>query len=155
MSIAPARAEAHASIDRPLAPTLVQAPAPDTDRAALRLGCYTGLILFFELAFIRYTSAYVRVFGFYQNFVLIATFLGMGVGLLRVRAAPRLKWLAPPAALFLFFAVAAFSVARIAVPNDPNEFLWGIFGDAGRTKSVPLLAVVAVLFTLVALFFVP
>ena len=52
-------------------------------RIQLRLACYTGLILFFELAWIRYTSAYVRVFGFYQNFVLIATFLGMGIGLLR------------------------------------------------------------------------
>lgn len=155
MSTAPARVEPRASIDRPAPPTLVEAPTPDTDRTALRLACYTGLILFFELAFIRYTSAYVRVFGFYQNFVLIATFLGMGVGLLRGGAAHRIKWLAPPATLFLFGAVAAFSVARIAVPNDPNEFLWGIFGDAGRTKSVPLIAVVAVLFTLIALFFVP
>jgi hypothetical protein len=34
--------------------------------------------------------------GFYQNFVLIATFLGMGVGLLRASSAPRLKWLLPP-----------------------------------------------------------
>jgi len=154
MPTAHATAEAQPS-NRAFTPTLVESAARDDRRAAFRLACYTGLILFFELAWIRYTSAYVRVFGFYQNFVLIATFLGMGVGLLRAGAAQRLKWLAPPAALALLGAVAAFSVARIAVPNDPNEFLWGIFGDAAHSKSVPLLAVVAVLFALVALFFVP
>ena len=145
----------HAPLNRPPTPTLVGSTKPSEEHPALRLACYTGLILFFELAWIRYTSAYVRVFGFYQNFVLIATFLGMGVGLLRARSAPRLKWLAPPATLLLLVAVGLFSVARIAVPNDPNEFLWGIFGDAGRTHSVPLIAVVAVLFTFIALFFVP
>ena len=52
-------------------------------RAALSLVGYSFLILFIELAFIRYISAYVRVFGFYLNMVVIATFLGMRVGLLR------------------------------------------------------------------------
>ena len=84
------------------------------DRAtALRLACYSGIILFFELAFIRYTSAYVRVFSFYQNFVLIATFLGMGVGLLRAERATRLRWLAIPATGLLLGAIAMFSMARI------------------------------------------
>lgn len=122
---------------------------------ALRLATYTGLILFFELAWIRYTSAYVRVFSFYQNFVLIATFLGMGVGLLRPAGARRIKWLALPTTLALFGAIAAFSVAKIAVPSDSDEFIWGIFGNVGPTHAIPLLLVVAVLFALVALFFVP
>src|SRR5262249_45019034 len=132
MPTAPIPIAAPAARARAVTPALVQAAPPARNRTALRLACYTGLILFFELAFIRYTSAYVRVFGFYQNFVLIATFLGMGVGLLRARSAQRLKWLAPPAALLLLGAVAVFSVARIAVPNDPNEFLWGIFGNATK-----------------------
>ena len=46
----------------------------------LKLATYSGLILFFELALIRYTAGYVHLFSFYLNFVLIATFLGMGVG---------------------------------------------------------------------------
>ena len=44
---------------------------------SVRVAGYSFLILFFELALIRFTSGYVRVFGFYQNFVLIATFLGV------------------------------------------------------------------------------
>ncbi|HXT18710.1 MAG TPA: hypothetical protein VN706_24005 [Gemmatimonadaceae bacterium] len=123
--------------------------------AQLRLATYTALVLFFELAFIRYTSAYVRVFGFYQNFVLIGTFLGMGVGLLRADLARKLNWLTVPATILLLGAVFVFGGMRIAVPNDKSEFLWGIFGNVGPTHSVPLTVVVAVLFTLVALFFVP
>ncbi len=121
---------------------------------AFKLATYTGLILFFELAWIRYTSGYVRVFGFYQNFVLIATFLGMGVGLLRAASAQRLKWILPPAGVLLLGTIGWFSVTKIAVPNDKNEFIWGIFGSGGA-RSVPLIVVVAVLFTLIALFFVP
>ena len=92
-------------------------------RPALRLAGYSALILFFELAFIRYTSAYVRVFGFYVNFVVIATFLGMGVGLLRADRASSLKWIAVPGTVMFMGAVALFSLARISVPNDPNEFV--------------------------------
>jgi SAM-dependent methyltransferase len=123
-------------------------------RPALRLAGYSALILFFELAFIRYTSAYVRVFGFYVNFVVIATFLGMGVGLLRADRAPTLKWIAVPGTVMFMGAVALFSLARISVPNDPNEFVWGIFYDQ-RNRDIPLIHVVAALFTLTAIFFVP
>jgi SAM-dependent methyltransferase len=123
-------------------------------RPALRLAGYSALILFFELAFIRYTSAYVRVFGFYVNFVVIATFLGMGVGLLRADRASSLKWIAVPGTVMFMGAVALFSLARISVPNDPNEFVWGIFYDQ-RNRDIPLIHVVAALFTLTAIFFVP
>lgn len=124
--------------------------------SALHLACYSGLILFFELAFIRYTSAYVRVFGFYLNFVLIATFLGMGVGLLRAHAASTLKWIAPATMLMLSGAVGYFSASRIAVPNDKNEFLWGIFLEASSSgQRIPMVLAVTTLFALSALFFVP
>lgn len=122
---------------------------------ALRVATYSALILFFELALIRYTAGYVRVFGFYVNFVLIAAFLGMGVGLLRADDAARFRWLAIPASLLLFGAVWVFSHSAIAVPTDRNEYLWGIFTDQEGRREIPLSTVVAVLFGLSALFFVP
>lgn len=115
---------------------------------------YAALILFFELAFIRYTAGYVRVFAFYLNFVLIATFLGMGVGLMRARSAQRVRWLGVPAALLLFIAVWYFARTPIAVPADPDEFVWGIFSDDG-SRQLPLWLVVSALFALTATFFVP
>ena len=127
---------------------------PIAGRYAPRLAIYSALILFFELALIRYTAGYVHVFGFYLNFVLIATFLGMGVGLLRAPQAALLKWIAGPAMLMLFGAVALFATTRITVPADPNESLWGIFTDASA-RAIPLVVVAASLFALCSLFFVP
>jgi hypothetical protein len=114
------------------------------------------LILFFELAFIRYTAGRVRVFGFYLNFVLIAAFLGMGVGLLRAEAAQRLKWLAVPASLMLVGAIVYLGAGHIAVPSGESERLWAIFLDAGDgRRAVPLLWAVVALFTLLTVFFIP
>ena len=119
-----------------------------------RLALYSALILFFELALIRFTAGYVHVFSFYLNFVLIATFLGMGVGLLRAEHSRLLKWIAIPAMLLLFVTIALFMNIRISVPSDRNEFLWGIFSDAPK-RSVPLLVVASSLFGVCAIFFVP
>ncbi|MEP6729417.1 MAG: hypothetical protein ABJE10_02210 [bacterium] len=145
-------------LEAPLDPVADSVPAPRSEsrNSAVRLGCYTGLILFFELAFIRYTSAYVHVFGFYLNFILIATFLGMGVGMLQERRASVLKWMAPATILMLTGAVAYFAAARIAPPRDPNEFVWGIFTeDSSAARSIPMVGAVTALFALAALFFVP
>lgn len=130
-------------------------PAENPAAVAFRLAAFSGLVLFFELAFIRYSSAYVRVFGFYQNFVLIATFLGMGVGLMRARSASVLKWVGVPALLVLVGAIYYFSRAKIAVPEGPDEYVWGIFADRQGAREIALLPVVALLFALTALFFVP
>jgi spermidine synthase len=122
--------------------------------APWRLATYSALILFFELALIRYTAGYVHVFGFYLNFVLIATFLGMGVGLLRAEQAGLLKWIAVPAMLLLFGAIALFAANKIAVPVDPDEFLWGVRAGTG-SRDIPLLVVAASIFALCSLFFLP
>jgi spermidine synthase len=120
-----------------------------------RLAVFSGLILFFELALIRFTAGYVHLFSFYLNFVLIATFLGMGVGLMRAHQADRVRWLAIPASLLLFLAVSYFAKAPIAVPADPDEFLWSLFTGNSGQRVVGLLTVAATLFTLCAIFFVP
>ena len=96
----------------------------------------------------------MRVFGFYLNFVLIATFLGMGVGLLRSRSAGALRWLGIPCSLLVFAAVWYFARVPIAVPADPDEFVWAIFRNPGE-RTLPLWVVVSSLFALTAAFFVP
>jgi hypothetical protein len=132
-------------------------PARDAiDRAAvLRLGGYSFLILFFELAFIRYTSGYVRIFGFYLNLVLIATFLGMGVGLLRAGRADLVRWIAPLALLALVTAVWFLSRTAVVPGRTSGEYVWGLFMDAPNVRRIGTLPVVVGLFTLCALFFVP
>jgi spermidine synthase len=120
----------------------------------LKLATYSGLILFFELALIRYTAGYVHLFSFYLNFVLIATFLGMGVGLMQGDRARTIRWLAIPATLLVFGAVAWFSRALIVVPADPDEFLWSIYVEPGAHR-VSMLAMAISMFALCSLLFVP
>ncbi|MBI5865318.1 MAG: hypothetical protein HZB38_12575 [Planctomycetes bacterium] len=57
-------------------------PAPPQRFAALRIFGAAFLILFLELALIRWIPANVRVVSYFSNLVLLACFLGMGVGCL-------------------------------------------------------------------------
>ncbi len=118
----------------------------------VRLAGYSFLILFIELALIRYVAAYVRVFGFFVNFVVIAAFLGMGVGLLRSAAAARLRWIAPPALLVLLGLVKLFS--GFAVRTDfQTEALWSIAPNLPH--EIGVVPVVLILFAACAVLFVP
>ncbi len=122
--------------------------------SGIRLAGYSFLILFIELALIRYVAAYVRIFGFFVNFVVIATFLGMGVGLLRAGIADRLQWLGPPALLLLLGLVKIFS--GFAVRADfQTEALWTGAIPAGLPHEIGVVPVVLILFTSCAILFVP
>jgi len=58
---------------------------------ALNLFLVGSLVLFFELACIRWFAAYVVFLQFFTNVVLIASFLGMSCGCLAARQ--RRDWL--------------------------------------------------------------
>ncbi|MDP3986132.1 MAG: spermidine synthase [Candidatus Veblenbacteria bacterium] len=45
----------------------------------------SGLLLFLELALIRYLPAHISYLGYYSNFILLASFVGMGLGFLLAR----------------------------------------------------------------------
>jgi SAM-dependent methyltransferase len=86
----------------------------------LRLILLSFLMLFVELGLIRYTSAYVLYLSLFTNFVLLASFLGVGVGFLRARARRNLFPSAPVALGALVVFVAVFpvnSVRRGVIPT--------------------------------------
>jgi hypothetical protein len=64
-------------------------------------------MLFVELALIRWTAANNVYLAFLTNFVLLASFLGIGVGFLRARRGPRLL----PAAVVGLTSLVAFGLA--------------------------------------------
>src|SRR5438128_7632479 len=43
------------------------------------------LVLFLETALIRWMPAYVRLLAYFSNFILLASFLGIGIGCLLAR----------------------------------------------------------------------
>ncbi|MBI5641214.1 MAG: hypothetical protein HZA17_12400 [Nitrospirae bacterium] len=94
---------------------------------SLQIAAATFGILSLELAMIRWTSGQVRVFAYFNNLVLIASFLGMGLGLvLGRRHGGLLHWTLPTlAAITLVLGFAEpLGLVHIAFP-DTSIHLWG------------------------------
>ena len=62
------------------------APIPILAGSTVRLFLTSATILFVELLLIRWIPANVIYVGFFSNFLLIASFLGIGLGILLGRA---------------------------------------------------------------------
>ena len=74
------------------------------DRLELFLASF--LMLFVELVLIRWAGAYVVYLSYFANFILLGSFLGIGIGFLRARKPPDLFRFAPVVlALFLGLVV--------------------------------------------------
>ena len=126
------------------------------------------LILFFELAAIRWFGATVVFLTFFTNIVLLATFLGMSVGLLAARQPRDLVPTVLPLAVLTFAAAVAFNLAywkwadelTISVGASPHAVAQLIyFGTDYRPADpsrwvVPMWAVAGAFFALIALMFV-
>lgn len=111
------------------------------------------LALFVELVLIRWVPSVVHVVGFFANVVLIASFLGLGVGMMRAREDS-----AATGALRLSVLVATLALYRMARPSV------GLGGDSGfginelvfaDRISVPLPVILIGVFGLVAWTLVP
>jgi SAM-dependent methyltransferase len=97
--------------------------ARTTARPQLTLFIASFVALFVELALIRYTGSQLRVFSFFKNVPLIASYLGLGVGCALGNARPRhvlllLLWFVPLAVLLtdgaFFFAGSIGAIAALA-----------------------------------------
>ncbi len=96
-------------------------------RPALQIGLTTFGILALELAFIRWTSSQVRIFAYFNNIVLIAAFLGMGLGVALGRRRPGLVHLVAPVLLLLALPFAfseSLGLVHMQFP-DHSISLWG------------------------------
>jgi hypothetical protein len=116
-----------------------------TDRPRLALTSF--LMLFVELALIRWTAANNLYLTHLTNFVLLASFLGIGLGFLLARSGRDLFPLAPAALALLVGFVLAFPVQTVDGPDG-----WTLGGALGMpalprwlSLSVIFLLTVAVL----------
>jgi hypothetical protein len=105
-------------------------------QAGLTLFATSFVVLFQELALIRWVGAEVRVLAYFPNVVLISAFLGLGAGSLLARRAPSMLVLWPP--LLLAAVTAAFGMSRIAFTQEAaSEHLWLLYYDL--PKSAPVI----------------
>jgi len=94
-----------------------------------RLFLTSGTILFVELLLIRWIPANVAYVGFFNNFLLLSSFLGIGIGILLGRRvdARAAAWFAPCA-----FAIVVFvSLAQVNIRNEPGD-VWFATGEGRR-----------------------
>jgi len=109
-----------------------------------RLILLSFLMLFVELALIRWTGSNVIYLSYFSNFVLLGSFLGIGLGFLRGDRKPDLWPFAPVALGALIFFVRVFPVE---INSAGGEFLY--FGEL-RTSGPPRQLVLTVVFLVVA-----
>jgi spermidine synthase len=118
----------------------------------LQLFFLSFLMLFVELALIRWSGALVIYLSYFSNFVLLGSFLGIGIGFLRARARVNLFPWSPVALALLILFVRAFPVEVIRTGQQLLFFGYGTFHASGPptwvTLPVVFLAVAAVMATI-------
>ena len=110
------------------------------------------LVLFLEIALIRWMPAYVRLLAYFSNFILLATFLGGGLGcLLAGRRRPLIVWF-PLAQLIVILAVDRRRL-EVAVPSSSTT-IYFTSGTAAPVVSVESTMLLPLLFVIVAVLFI-
>src|SRR3954452_4482329 len=115
---------------------------PLTPGNRTRLVLASALMLFVELALIRWTSSNNLYLVHLTNFVLLASFLGIGVSFLRARAGRDLLPLAPILLATLVGFVLTFPVRTGTAPGGRWELV-GLFGLPPLPRTVSLAVIFA------------
>ena len=118
------------------------APRMRRDRVELVLASF--LMLFVELVLIRWTGAKVTYLSYFSNFVLLGSFLGIGIGFLRAHRAPDLFPWAPVVLAFFSAFVILFPVV---IDRTGSEFVY--FGSLDQ-KGLPAWVMLPMIFVAVA-----
>ncbi len=115
----------------------------------LQLFVLSFLMLFVELALIRWSGALVIYLSYFSNFVLLGSFLGIGIGFLRAKSRVNLFPWAPVALALLILFVRVFPVEVIRTGYQLLFFGYGKFNASGPptwvTLPIVFLAVAAVM----------
>jgi spermidine synthase len=118
----------------------------------LRTFLASFLVLFLEVALIRWMPAYIRLLAYFSNFILLASFLGIGVGCLLASSRTRLfRWF-PALQAAVILAVYYFRL-EISIPTAGSIY----FSSGTSDKSVVLVEstmLLPLLFVAVAALFV-
>jgi SAM-dependent methyltransferase len=125
------------------------------------LALISSLSLFLEMMMIRWISSEIRVFAYFKNLVLVACFLGFGLGCYFCRRRVQLLALIAPLLVLTIILKAHLSPLHVVIAALPEMLggatqvqIWGVPSLPGSWPGtllamavmVPLLAVIAVTF---------
>jgi hypothetical protein len=120
---------------------------PALGRNDVRLFLTSATLLFVELVLIRWVPANVTYIGFFTNFILMASFLGIGLGILAGRRWPNAG--TAPFAILLASVVALVITAQLNVQlRSPSELVFGIGLSRAADVNALVLPLMFVLVTL-------
>ncbi|HZW81367.1 MAG TPA: hypothetical protein VFF50_12915, partial [Candidatus Deferrimicrobiaceae bacterium] len=133
----------------------------ESQRSVWRLLLASFLVLFAELAFIRWIAVEVRIFAYFKNLALLLCFLGFGVGCALVRKPNR--WNTAVTALFGLLLVVRmpWQAGRVLENLSQNlgagadMSIWDTSASSNVLGFLTAAALSAVLFLLVIWVFVP
>lgn len=103
-------------------------------------------MLFLELALIRWTGSNILYLSYFSNFVLLASFLGIGIGFLRARAR---RSFFPFAPIALALVVGFVFVFPVQIDRSGSELIY--FGQLGVRTGLPTWVTLPLIFAGVAL----
>src|ERR1041385_2178979 len=109
-----------------------------------RLVLLSFLMLFVELALIRWTGANVVYLSYFSNFVLLGSFLGIGVGFLRAKKSPDLFRFSP---VLLAFFVGFITAFPVVIDRSGSGLIF--FGSLSE-RGLPLWLMLPLIFLSVA-----
>ncbi len=127
------------------------------DRIDLFLISFVGL--FFEVQIVRWLAAEVRLFAYFKNLVLLAAFLGLGLGFTLARRPENLFRVFP--LLTAIFCTVVLAVGRylspyyLVYPGSAEEFLWYTADLPTWIALIVFNGIVLLFFLFTLLLFVP
>jgi SAM-dependent methyltransferase len=117
---------------------------------AVRVFLASFLVLFFEVALIRWMPAYIRLLAYFSNFILLASFLGIGIGCLLASSRTSLfRWFPP----ILAAVVGAVSFFRLEVAVPASGAIYFTSGTAEPVVPVETTLLLPIVFVIVAALF--
>src|SRR6476646_612492 len=121
-------------------------PVPALARPELRLLLTSFVLLFVELLLIRWIPANVKYIGFFSNFVLMASFLGIGLGILLGRRGATLPASPFPILLLALVVLVTGVQLNVKVPTS-GEIFFGLQDSGSADVNFLVLPLVIVLVT--------
>ena len=108
------------------------------------------LVLFLEVALIRWMPAYIRLLSYFSNFILLASFLGIGIGCLLAPARTRLfNWFP----LLQAVVIGAVRYFRLEVSVAASGSIYFTSGTSQKVVLVESTMLLPLLFLIVAALF--
>ncbi|MBI5237565.1 MAG: hypothetical protein HY887_03990 [Deltaproteobacteria bacterium] len=126
-------------------------------KAAIDLFLISFLSLFAEMTFLRYIPSNIYLLSYYKNAILIAVFLGLGIGFMLSKAKTNSIEYLPVATLVILCIVIYFNdYLRIDLDYSRlDASIWGEFWANTKARGVPMFWVLIAFYIMTALYFIP